>query len=243
MKEVLKKAFEFLNKYSFAVLGFIFGLIVINSEIWVYLYKLTLLVLFTYLGYKIGINLVKVKKIIKVIISNFKYTVEDIKDVYYEIDINNYETNYNNNSNNDENFNNKSNLFSNIELDDIKEYEEENLKQEKQNIIVKVNDPKKNENKKDKNNKEKNNKEKNNNKNDKTKLEDYSDEEIKVIDEAFEIFKEINLDDEKLKEVDTYINKISESENKSETKSKSKTKKITDKRNENSKSKSKASKK
>lgn len=202
MKEVLKKAFEFLNKYSFAVLGFIFGLIVINSEIWVYLYKLTLLVLFTYLGYKVGINLVKVKKIIKVIISNFKYTVEDIKDVYYEIDINNYETNYNNdsNSNNDE-----------------------------------KND------KNDKNDK----KEKNNNKKDKTKLEDYSDEEIKVIDEAFEIFKEINLDDEKLKEVDTYINKISESENKSETKTKtkSKSKKITNKRNENSKSKSKASKK
>lgn len=196
MKEVLKKAFEFLNKYSFAVLGFIFGLIVINSEIWVYLYKLTLLVLFTYLGYKVGINLVKVKKIIKVIISNFKYTVEDIKDVYYEIDINNYETNYNNNSNSN-----------NDEKND----------------------------KKDKNNK--------NSKKDKTKLEDYSDEEIKVIDEAFEIFKEINLDDEKLKEVDTYINKISESENKSETKSKSKTKKITDKRNENSKSKSKASKK
>lgn len=194
MKEVLKKAFEFLNKYSFAVLGFIFGLIVINSEIWVYLYKLTLLVLFTYLGYKVGINLVKVKKIIKVIISNFKYTVEDIKDVYYEIDINNYETNYNNdsNSNNDE-----------------------------------KND--------------KNNKEKNNNKKDKTKLEDYSDEEIKVIDEAFEIFKEINLDDEKLKEVDTYINKISESE--SENKTKTKSKKITNKRNENSKSKSKASKK
>lgn len=199
MKEVLKKAFEFLNKYSFAVLGFIFGLIVINSEIWVYLYKLTLLVLFTYIGYKVGINLVKVKKIIKVIISNFKYTVEDIKDVYYEIDINNYETNYNNdsNSNNDE--------------------------------------------KNDKN--DKNNKEKNNNKKDKTKLEDYSDEEIKVIDEAFEIFKEINLDDEKLKEVDTYINKISESENKSETKTKTKSKKITNKRNENSKSKSKASKK
>lgn len=199
MKEVLKKAFEFLNKYSFAVLGFIFGLIVINSEIWVYLYKLTLLVLFTYLGYKVGINLVKVKKIIKVIISNFKYTVEDIKDVYYEIDINNYETNYNNDSNSN------------------------------------------NDDKNDKN--DKNNKEKNNSKKDKTKLEDYSDEEIKVIDEAFEIFKEINLDDEKLKEVDTYINKISESENKSETKSKSKTKKITDKRNENSKSKSKASKK